>query len=963
MHNKLVAWGRLMVITVLLPLFILGSGAFYMTSLEREMRFRQFETEASEKLETMRMVAGTEKYLCNSITGIFEKSKDAQELQQAVADFSRQHELPLNFLIWGPSGNIFYADFDYKKTGGDWEAAFSQMKDIARRAFKGGERNIPPELVRNVRLVFGPHFFPRYYGVTFTGRNIRLIRPDSTKNRPLTWLNVSDRFGLTVLFDYSVLDSSAGLRHMVNTASGNLTAGFVENGKIVCRDPVLVEQLQSSSQRLQRSFSNHLDIAGYYVFTNFISGNLTGFCAIKKTAIETFSARSQGFVILLILLSLLLAFAIFSFRVMVQKAQLTLGIRRQLLLLFVVANSLPGFILLVIGSDYLQQLRTSLLNGVYNQSMAYLQSIDELYGNEYTVQKDRFNKHFPDLKAALRKNLVNRETMHSFIKEQSPEPYRIFLVASSTGLVAGTQGTLKNGKVHEAFKKSFKTDTIRINTMDAMFKLGTYVLAYLNKTPFSTKMGTEVEFIAESLMQKKPAELIRLFFERGTFWQWGIGSKKHPTYIDIFQLSGGSQFDYLLLYLWDSVDIELEFIKRIFHNLNRNEFGFSIMAVTEFFHAAFPEEILKNRRMMEFALKLRDRTITRPEFFLMDGEEYLLAGHKCIFMETIRLFATYPVDRIDQQVAAKKNLLLLLVFISLLVSISLGLFVASGILQPLAELQAGVGALQTRNFAYRLPALGGDEFGNLADIFNSMLVDLEEMHVASTVQEKLMTQMTEPARADELLFFGQTISLAGMGGDYFELFTTDHDRPALVLGDVTGRGVGTCLLLAFVKSAIMQIQDKSSQPQIFMTTMNDLINRSSQAGQSRSINLQYLYLAGGNRIELVNAGLPDPLLLDHASGEITVLPMTSQPLGHALLPALSHTAAELARGQSLVCFTGGMLRNGGVDTILIAELLQRTRSANPQEFAGRFLEEYFKLTSRSDCTDDVSLIIIHHSES
>ncbi len=48
MHNKLIAWSRLMVTTLLLPLFILGSGAFYMASLEREMRFRQFETEASE---------------------------------------------------------------------------------------------------------------------------------------------------------------------------------------------------------------------------------------------------------------------------------------------------------------------------------------------------------------------------------------------------------------------------------------------------------------------------------------------------------------------------------------------------------------------------------------------------------------------------------------------------------------------------------------------------------------------------------------------------------------------------------------------------------------------------------------------------------------------------------------------------------------------------------------------------
>lgn len=961
--SRFMVWARLMAAIIVLPLLILLAGAWYMASLNSELRFRTFATAAGEKLETMRLVAETEKYLCNGINDIYERSKSEDELKKGIESLAQEHDLSVRFVVWHKTGAIFSANFDYQASGGDWETAYLNIYKFFARTFKGGEKNILPDVSKNLREVFGPHFFPRYYRVCYSGQNIRFIRPDASRQKPLTWLKVDERFGLAVLLDYSVLEAAPGLKRMVDNDRDELLSGYVENGKIICRDSNLALKLRDKSDDLQRSLQNHLEIAGHYLFTNFINGKRTGFCAVNKSLISGFKISPLMWFVILALGSWLLAFAIFSFRVMVQQQQMALGIRRQLLLLFIVANALPGFILLVIGSDYLQQLKSSLLNNMYNRGMAYLQSIDELYSNEFTVQKARLEKSFPKLQEALRQNIVNRQSIMGFIDQQTPTPYRFFLVASNTGIVAGNKGILKNGKVKESFKKDFKNDDTYINAMDAMFKVCSYVLANLNKTPVSSKIGTEVEFISESLMQLSPAEVTQQFSQRGTFWNWSIGMKKHPTYIDIFQLFDKNLYDYLLLYLWDSKHLELAFITRVFPNLGRNDLGLSIMAINEGFNQAFPEDILKSNRLREFALKLRDRTITRPEFYNIGGEEFLLVGHKCIFMESIRLLAMYPVARIDEQVAAKKNLLLMLIFVSLLVSISLGLFVASGILKPLAELQTGVEALQTRDFAYRLPDLGGDEFGHLARIFNDMLVDLEEMHVAAIVQEKLMTQLSEPLQSGPLTAFGQTISLAGMGGDYFELLETSQKQPAFVLGDVSGRGVGTCLLLAFVKSALMQVEDKTGLPESLMKALHDLISRSSRAGENRSISLQYLLLSGDNRLEIINAGLPDPLLIDHNSGEVRFLSLPSRPLGCHNQAGLSQVKIEVASGHSLVCISGGVLRNGKIEQSKIVELLQKTKNENPQEFCRSFLQEYFKLTCRSECTDDVSLIIIHNSES
>lgn len=55
-------------------------------------------------------------------------------------------------------------------------------------------------------------------------------------------------------------------------------------------------------------------------------------------------------------------YAFISYRVTVYQTRISLKLRSQLLLLFAVAGILPGFLLFVSGSDYLQQLRVGLLN-------------------------------------------------------------------------------------------------------------------------------------------------------------------------------------------------------------------------------------------------------------------------------------------------------------------------------------------------------------------------------------------------------------------------------------------------------------------------------------------------------------------------------------------------------------------------------------------------------------------------
>ncbi|KAF1082605.1 MAG: hypothetical protein GQF41_1326 [Candidatus Rifleibacterium amylolyticum] len=958
MNQRQLAWLKLIAVTLFLPSLILAVGSWYMFSLGRELRLRDIESEAGELLESMRYVAATEKYLCKSIDDIFNMNPEVDNLQNELEKFMKSHELRARYIIWDADGSVKHSNFDWHGIPGNWRQAWKEMKKVIARP--GYTKNMPEKALENLRLIFGPHFFPRYHHMCYAGRFLTLLRTDVSKTYPLVWMKLMENSSLFMFFDHDVLTSSCGLKHLVTNETHALKSGYFDSGRIVTNDTTLAQKLQPMMERMKGSYSRMHDIAGYKIFTNFISNKITGFCAIETEKLESYNV-SLWFVAALLAMTLIaMIFATVSYRLVVLQKSASLTLTRQLLILFLVSNLLPGFVLMIIGSDYLQQMRRSLVNSAFDQSNSYLQNIDELYISELTVQKGRMEKHLPELIAALAKNQINRASIRGFIDKQLPQPYRFFLVASDSGIVAGHRGILKNGKVKESFVKSFKNDDVQKNTLDAVHKLGSYVMNVLNQRAVSKKVGTEVEFVVETLMQRTPLEMIQMFIELDHFWRWALGSKSYPTYLKMIRLFDQQVYDYLLLYLWDAYELEIEFMNRIYHNLNRNEYGLKILAMDERFEKAFPPEALQHERIKEFLLKMRDRTITRPEFCDVEGSEYLLIGHKCIFMENLRLLALYPVENINKEIAGKRKLLLMFVLVSFLVSISLGLFVSGSITGPLAILQKGVEAMHKRDFAYRLPDLGGDEFGNLARIFNETLVDLEEMHVARIVQEKIMTQMDAPLKAGPLQLYGQTISLSGMGGDYFELLETEPDKAAVLLGDVAGSGVATSLILAFIRSSTMQLQDYIAEPGRFLHRLNQVM--SVNAGQRKPFACQYAYLAGEDIVRLASAGLPYPLIVDHLRLSSSLLEIPAIPLGCSpgFNPAV--TEVRLPPGHSLVCFTGGFIGHGTFDYGRMTDLICNSVDADPQKFCQKCFDNYFAQVNRSECRNDLSLLIIHNPE-
>ncbi|GAB1351604.1 hypothetical protein MASR1M12_03340 [Erysipelotrichia bacterium] len=345
----------------------------------------------------------------------------------------------------------------------------------------------------------------------------------------------------------------------------------------------------------------------------------------------------------------------------------------------------------------------------------------------------------------------------------------------------------------------------------------------------------------------------------------------------------------------------------------------------------FPGIILTDPALKSFALKLRDRGVARPEHCRFDNADYLLFGHKCVSMKNIRLLGLFPMRRIENQVSEKRKILGLLAFVSLLVSVSLGLFVAGGILRPLSELQAGVSALRDRNFSWRVPDLGGDEFGHLASIFNETLIDLEELHVASQVKEKLLTTMVQTDT------FGRSAYYCHAGireGEYFDVNDVDANCKALLFGHVNEPGVAGSLILAFVKSATLQLHGFLSTPQQFVVGLNRLLFENGRPGELKTMQAAVILLSDNGQILVTGLSLPKIAIFNTISGALEILsgPALSDGgevyLGACQTPAVRSFERTPAAGEIiLLTFSAA-----DFDPVRTRQILGAVEAASPDEF-------------------------------
>lgn len=296
--------------------------------------------------------------------------------------------------------------------------------------------------------------------------------------------------------------------------------------------------------------------------------------------------------------------------------------------------------------------------------------------------------------------------------------------------------------------------------------------------------------------------------------------------------------------------------------------------------------------------------------------------------------------------------------------------------QRLAALTRGVRQLAGGDFHTRVPVRSTDEFGALAGAFNQMAEDLERHEAAAVEQERMRRELelsrliqTEmlprgPLRSGSAEIAGVSIPARQVGGDFFNYFVLPDARLALLVGDVSGKGVSAALLMANIQATLRARLPHETD----LAQLADRLDRELDENTPGGVYLT-LFLAiletDGRLLRYVNAG-HNPQFVIRRHGGIDALGSTGMPIalyaGHGYTE--SHVALE--PGDLLFFYTDGLIEaENEAGDMIGAERLQAMLAAERAQEIGTVMrhveQQVADFRGKVELGDDATMMALRIS--
>jgi serine phosphatase RsbU (regulator of sigma subunit) len=179
-----------------------------------------------------------------------------------------------------------------------------------------------------------------------------------------------------------------------------------------------------------------------------------------------------------------------------------------------------------------------------------------------------------------------------------------------------------------------------------------------------------------------------------------------------------------------------------------------------------------------------------------------------------------------------------------------------------------------------------------------------ELETAAAIQRRLLPSRLPDVPGYQLC--GRQESCEDVGGDLYDAGFTDAGRCQIVLGDVSGKGIGAALLMSDVLGAIRVLREEGVSPDDLVARLDRHLLQTTQPEHYVTLFLAELD-PSEHRLEYVNSGHP-PALLVSSGGEITELDATGMPVGLVDLPVVKFTrrSLEFPVGSALIIYSDGI---------------------------------------------------------
>ena len=236
----------------------------------------------------------------------------------------------------------------------------------------------------------------------------------------------------------------------------------------------------------------------------------------------------------------------------------------------------------------------------------------------------------------------------------------------------------------------------------------------------------------------------------------------------------------------------------------------------------------------------------------------------------------------------------------------------------------------------------------------------QSMEIARDIQQRLYPSEAPPL-SNNLEVAWRSESCDETGGDYFDFVETPEGL-AVIVGDVSGHGVGAALLMASARAGLRSALARGVPIAEAVQSLNEQLDSDTDPDQFMTL-LVLAWSPGSEKIEYVNAGHDTPCIYRAESGVLETLHATGIPLG--LFSGVSYETGEfdvLSAGDALLLTTDGVWEvadPGGVmlGKPVLLELFRGFAGYPADEIAQEILKAVGDYTQHAPPRDDRTLVV------
>ena len=293
------------------------------------------------------------------------------------------------------------------------------------------------------------------------------------------------------------------------------------------------------------------------------------------------------------------------------------------------------------------------------------------------------------------------------------------------------------------------------------------------------------------------------------------------------------------------------------------------------------------------------------------------------------------------------------------------------------RIEKGTKAVERGDFSYRIGMKPHNQLGEMAQSFDRMTESIatlltnvaekerlqSEIAIAATIQRNLLPK--EGPKFRGVSFSAHFEPTASIGGDYYDVFNLDKSRLAVAIGDVSGHGLSTGLVMAMVKAAITTLVEEGADEVSLFQRLNDLVHRSTERRAFMTLAFTIFDLERCV-IRHTNAGHLYPYLLRQGQPPVSI-ELPSLPLGVRAKIKTRTVEVNLLEGDTIVYLSDGIIeaQNEQGDPFgfdQLESLLQQAADTSPNAIRDAILGAVAQHVGNRPADDDRTVMVLRFDQ-